>query len=183
MWSPSDRWPCGENVQFITLQLHFTTATDIKILTFRLRKSTDIYWCIDISLYRSTDISIYRHMLHNPWRFERESFAREVIWVALVVSPGRPETTKIINFQRSKPIGCHVRKTYYLLHFSYILLLPPTLKYQHSGYIATFYCCHRHWNITILATQNLSISWYIDISLHRYTDIPTYSPQSMEIKI
>jgi hypothetical protein len=44
--------------------------------------------------------------------------------------------------------------------------------------LATFHCCQRHQHINILATPNPPICRYIDISLYRYADIPTFPPQS-----
>jgi hypothetical protein len=214
---------------------------------------------IDISTYHSAGIPIYRHIFHNPQDLKESPFAREVILVLSFVSPRWPKTSQINNFRHLWAMSCHVRKTHYLRHISYICLMPTTTTYQHfwlpkihryidiSTYhsagipiyrhilhnsqdlkerpflrevilvlslvsprwpdtskidnfrnlwamschvrthtiyytLAIFHCCQRHQNINILAFPNSPIYRSIDISLCRYTDIPTYPSQSSRFK-
>jgi hypothetical protein len=124
-------WAISCHVRKTYYLLHFSyislLPTSSKYKHFGYVKSTDIliYWYITLP--------VYRHIPHNPQDLKENSFAREVILVVSWVPPRWPETPKINHLCDLWAMSCHVRNTYYLLHYSYISLLPTTSKYQHLG--------------------------------------------------
>ena len=64
----------------------------------------------------------------------QDSFAREAISTLTHASGMLPEATKIIDFTTHTTTCCNEEKTYYLLHFNYILGMPKAPKYWYLGY-------------------------------------------------
>ena len=96
----------------------------------------------------------------------QDTFAREAQWALTLGSGMLPEAPKILDFTTLTAVCCNVQKTYYLLHFTYILVVSKAPKCRCLGYPKP--------SIWVLVTTVLTYRYHTSTFSILVTTLPPY---------